>query len=139
MFWAELVSDSIGEQLVNVLSTGVFNMNSYMVYIAVALGTFSGLSTKHDRSIVHVWEYNEQLPLKQSQIHLRRVQDAFFGHFMCLYDKERPNKWVFDEAWNKVNEYGCMFVQFPNFTYLLVGCFKGEPYTLPRYPSDRII
>ena len=73
MFWAELVSDSICEQLVNVLSTGVFNINSYMVYIAAALVTFFGLSAKHDRSTVHVWEYYEQLPLKQSRIHFRRV------------------------------------------------------------------
>ena len=46
---------------------------------------------------------------------------------------------MFDEAWYKVNQYGCIIIQFPKFTYLRVGYFKGEPYTLPRYATDRII
>lgn len=28
---------------------------------------------------------------------------------------------------------------FPTFTYIWVGCFIGEPFMLPKYPSDKII
>ena len=82
----------------------------YMVYISTALGCLLGLSTKGDRSFVHIWEYYDQLPLKQNWIHYRRVRDAFFGHYMCLFDKELPNKRVSNEVWNKVNEYSWLHV-----------------------------
>ena len=38
-----------------------------------------------------------------------------------------------------MNQFGCIFLQFTTFTYLTVRYFKGEPYTLPRYPTNRII
>ena len=38
-----------------------------------------------------------------------------------------------------MNQYGCNFLQFPIFTYLRVGYFKGESYTLPRYATEQII
>lgn len=38
-----------------------------------------------------------------------------------------------------MNEYGCLFLQFPTFTYMRVGCYSGQPYMLPRYSTDKII
>ena len=114
-------------------------MNSYLVYIVAAMGFFSGLSTKGDRLQVPVWEYYDQITLANNKFHYKRVQDAFFGHYRCLFDKQLCIKRVFDATWEKVNQYGCIFLQFPTFTYLRVGYFKGEPYTLPRYATDRII
>lgn len=98
IFWGEMISDMLCEQLSQVVNTFTFYMNSYLVYIAASLGSFSGLSTKGDRSLVLVWEYFPQLVLKASRSHYRRVQDAFYGHFMCLFDKSLLNKRVSDEA-----------------------------------------
>ena len=56
-----------------------------------------------------------------------------------LIDKQLSIKRVFDVAWEKVNQYDYIFLQFPTFTYLRVGYFKGESYTLPRYAIDQII
>ena len=56
-----------------------------------------------------------------------------------LFDKQFSIKRVPDGALDKVNQYGCIFIQFPTFTYLRVGYFKEEPYTLPRYATDGII
>ena len=139
IFWGELISTALCQQICNVGTSVPFYMNSYLVYIAAAIGSFSGLSTKGDRLQVPVWEYYDQITLANSKYHYRRVQDAFFGHYRCLFDKQLCIKRVSDAAWEKVNQYGCIFLQFTTFTYLRVGYFKGEPYTLPRYATDRII
>lgn len=114
-------------------------MNSYLVYLAASLRHFPGLSTKGDRSLIPVWEYYDQLPLRPRRLHFRRVQDAFFGYFMCQFDRNLRNKRLSDEAWDKVSEYECLFLQFPTFTYMRIGCYDGQPYMLPRYPTDKII
>lgn len=105
-----------------------FHMNSYLVYIAAFMGSFSRLSTKGDQLQVPIWNYYDQITLTQSKYHYRRVQDAFFRHFKCQFDKLVIRR-VSDEAWNRVNQFGCIFLQFPTFTYLTVGYFKGAPYT----------
>lgn len=46
---------------------------------------------------------------------------------------------VYEAAWKKVNEYGCLVLQFPTFTYMRVGWFDDHPYMLTRYPTDKII
>lgn len=56
-----------------------------------------------------------------------------------MFDKDLHKKRALDEAWNVVNQYGCTFLQFPTFAYLRIRCFDGEPFMLPRYPSDIII
>lgn len=137
--WGEIISDALCEQLAVVPTTFTFYMNSYLVYIAASLRHFPGLSTKGDRMLVPVWEYYDQLPLRSSRSHFRRVRDAFFGHYLCQFDKNLKNKRVSDEAWEKVKEYGCLFLQFPTFTYMRVGCYGRQPYMLPWYPTYKII
>lgn len=58
---------------------------------------------------------------------------------MCMFNKNLYNRRVSNHAWEVVNEYGCMFLKFPTFTYLRVGCFNGEPFMLSRYPSNKIV
>lgn len=41
--------------------------------------------------------------------------------------------------YNRVSHFGCVFLQFPTFTYIRIGCFTIEPFILPRYPSDKIV
>lgn len=89
--------------------------------------------------MVPVGRYYEQNTLRTGRIHYRRLQDAFFGYCMCLFDKTLKNGRVSEEAWRKMNEYGYLFLHFPTFTYMRVGCFEDQPYMLPRYPTDQII
>lgn len=137
--WGEIISDILCEQLAAVPSTMMFYMNSYLVYIAASHRHFPGLSTKGDRSLIAVWDYYDQLPLRPNRFHYRRVQGAFFGHYMCLFDKTLKNRRVSYAAREKVSEYGFLFLQFPTFTYMRVGCYSGQPYMLPRYPTNKII
>lgn len=137
--WGEIISDALCEQLAAIPTTMTFYMSSYLVYLAASLRHFSGLSTKGDRSLIPVWEYYDQLPLRPSRLHFRRVQDAFFGYFICQFVKTLKNRRISNEAWERVNEYGCLFLQFLTFTYMRVGCYNGQPYILPRYSTDKII
>lgn len=84
-------------------------------------------------------EYYSHLIFKNSHNYFQRVNDAFFGYYMCVLNKNLYNRRVYDHAWEVVNQYGCMFLQFTTFTYLRVGCFNGEPFMLPRYPLDKIL
>ena len=61
-----------------------FYMNSYLVYIVAAMGSFFGLSSKVDRLQVPIWDYYDQITLANSKFHYRRVQDAFFQTFQVL-------------------------------------------------------
>ena len=108
-------------------------MNSYLVDITSSMGYVLGLSTKGDRLQVHVWENYKKNTLTNIKHHYMRVQDAFFGLFWCLFDNKFSVGRVSNDAWDKVNPYGCIFLQFLTFSYLRVGYFKGEPNTLPRY------
>ena len=94
----EKISDMTLEQLSQLFCSGTFYMNSYLVYIAIALGPISHLSTKDDCMTMPVWMYYNQLTLRSNHMHYRRVQDAFFVHYMCLFNKELPKKRVSDEA-----------------------------------------
>lgn len=87
IYWGEFISTALCEQLSHVGTSVPFYMNSYLVYIATAMGTFSGLSTRGDQSLVPIWEYHDQITFTQSKYHYRRVQDASFGHFRCLLIK----------------------------------------------------
>ena len=49
IFWGELISTALCEQLLNVGTSALFYMNSCLVYIVAAMGSFSGLSTKGNR------------------------------------------------------------------------------------------
>lgn len=91
-----MISDNLCEQLSQVSTTLTFYMNSYLVYIVA-----SGLSTNGDRSLIPVWEYYDQLTFRFNRVHYRRAQDAFFGHFMCLFDKTLKSKGVSEAAWRK--------------------------------------
>lgn len=53
------------------------------------------------------------------------------------FDPSLERRRVSDEAYMVVSKVGCIFLQFPTFTYLRVGCYTGCPYMLPRYPSDK--
>lgn len=114
-------------------------MTSYLVYATALMRHFLGLSTICDRSQVLVYNYFSQLTLSKSLHHFRRVNDAFFAHYICLFDKELHNERVSNEVWKVVSEYSWIFLQFPTFTYIRIGCFDREPFILPRYPSDKII
>lgn len=114
-------------------------MNSYLVHTIASMRLFSRLSIEGVKRNVLVWNFYKQLNLRPNQSHYRRVKDYLFGSFMCQFDKKLHNSRVSEVSWMKVNEYGCLFLQFPTFTYLVVGCFEGVPYVLPRYPTDKII
>ena len=63
-------------------------------------------------------------------------------HSLVIFGVYLINNWLSEEyqvKLDKVNDYGRIFIQFPTFTYLKVGYFKGKPYTLPRYATDKII
>ena len=110
IFWGELISIALYQQICNVGTSVPFYMNSYLVYIVATMGSFLGLSTKGDRLQVPIWEYCDQITLVNSKYHYRRVQDAFFGHYRCLFNKQLCIKRVSDVAWEKVNQYGCIFL-----------------------------
>lgn len=139
IFQGKQIADALCEQLTKVTTTLKFYMTSYLVYVATSMRHFPGLSTTSDRSQVPIYKYFSQLTLSKSVHHFRRVNDAFFTHYMCLFDKEIQNKRVSDEAWKVVSKHGCIFFQFPTFTYIKIGCFDREPFMLPRYPSNKII
>lgn len=96
IYWRDIISTRICEQLVHVKSSLSFHMNSYLAYIAATMGTFVGLSTKGDKVLVSIWSYYEQLTFIQSKHHYRRVQDAFYEHFKCRFDKELTTKRMLD-------------------------------------------
>lgn len=43
------------------------------------------------------------------------------------------------EAKDFIGKFGSWYIQFPRFTYLRVQGFKGCPYKLPRYPTNKMI
>lgn len=100
---------------------------------------YPGSSTKGDRRIVPVWEYYDQLTIKNQGNHYRRVNDAFFDVWKCIFDKGLYKRRISEAAYSRVSQFGCVFLQFPTFTYIWIGCFSGEPFILPRFPSDKII
>lgn len=122
--WGEIISDALCEQLAVVPTIMAFYMNSYLMYLAASLRHFLGLSTKGDHSLVPIWDYYDQLPLRPNRLHYRRIQDAFFGYFMCQFEETLKNRRVLDEAWERVNGYGYLFLQFPTFTYMRVGYYS---------------
>lgn len=132
------ISDEIHE-LINVPTTLKFYMTSYLVYAAVAMRQFPGLSTKGSRHTVPVYKFFYQLELKESLHHFTRVTDAFFVPQLFSFDPTLEKKRVSDEAYKVVSKVGCILLQFPTFTYLKVGCYTGCAYMFPKYPSDKWI
>ena len=61
VFWGELISTALCEQLLNVGTSTPFCMNSYIVYIDAAMRSFSRLSTKGDHLQMPIWEYYDQI------------------------------------------------------------------------------
>ena len=110
IFWGKLISTTLCQQIGNVGTSMPFYMNSYLVYITVAMGSFSSLSTKGDHLQIPIWDYYDQITLANSKFHYRRVQDAFFGHFRCLLNKQLSVKRVSNAAWEKVNQYNYIFI-----------------------------
>lgn len=114
-------------------------MTSYLVYAAASMRQYLGLSTKGERRLVPVWEYYDQLMIKNQGNHFRRVNDSFFAMWKCMFDKSLQKERLSKAAYNRVPHFGCVFLQFPTFTYIRIGCFSGEPFILPRYPFDKIV
>jgi hypothetical protein len=135
--WGAQISDEIHEKLIRVPTTLTFYMNSYLAYASAAIRQYQGLTIDGDRKLVPVYKLFPQITLKGIIKNFRRVSDALFAPIFCMFDPSLSKKIIFYEAWEVVNKYGCVFLQFPTFTYLKVGCFKGYPYILPRYPSDK--
>lgn len=135
--WGVQISDKIHEQLFNVHSTLKFYTTSYLVYVATTMRKYHGITTKGDRRYVSVHKYYSQITLRGSIRHFIRVNDDFFISFLCMFNPSLEKKRVSDEAWQVVNKYGCIFLQFPTFTYLRVGCYTGYPNLLPIYPSNK--
>ena len=71
IFWGELISIALCQQICNVGTSIPFYMNSYLVYIFAAMGSFSGPSTKGDRLQVPVWKYYDQITLANSKFHYK--------------------------------------------------------------------
>lgn len=137
--WGEHISDALCAHLKEVKVTLKFYMISYLVYEAASMRQYPGLSTKGDRRLVPVWEYYDQLTIKNQGSLYRRVNDAFFAVWKCMFDKGLQKRRISDAAYNRVSHFGCVFLQFPTFTYIRIGCFSGEPFILPRFPSDKIV
>lgn len=115
-------------------------MTSYLVYAIASMRQYPGFSTKDDRRLVPVWDNYYQLIIDNQRSHFRRVNDVAFVVWKCMFDKGLKKKKLLEAAYNyKVSFFGCVFLQFSNFTYICIGCFTGEPFMLPRYPSDKII
>lgn len=112
-------------------------MTSYLVYVVVAMRNFTSLSSEGDRGQVPIWKHYSQLTLKESLHHFRRVNDSFFDSYLCIFDRGLEKNGVSNESWEVVNQYGCMFLQFPTFTYLRIRCYDEQPFMLPRYPYDK--
>lgn len=85
--WGEQISDVLCAQLKEVKVTLKFYMTSYLVYVAASMKQYLGLSIKGDRRVVPVWEYYDQLTIKNQGNHYRRVIDAFFAVWKCIFDK----------------------------------------------------
>lgn len=137
--WGEQISDALCAQLKEVKTTLKFYMTSYLVNAAASMRQYPSLSTKSDKRLVHVWNYYDQLTIKNQGSHFRRVNDAFFFVWKCMFDKDLQKKRLSEATYNRVSHFGCVFLQFPTFTYIRIGCFTSEPFILSRYPSDKIV
>ena len=67
------------------------------MYIATALGTFLGLSIKGGHITMPAWKYFDQLTLRSSRMHYRRVQNASLG-IICYFNKDLPKKCMLEKA-----------------------------------------
>lgn len=116
--WGEQISDALCAQLKEVKVTLKLYMTSYLLYAAASMKQYPGLSTKGDRRLVPVREYYDQLTIKNQGSHFRRVNDAFFDVWKCMFDKILQKKRLSEVAYNRVSHFRCVFLQFPTFTYI---------------------
>lgn len=56
-----------------------------------------------------------------------------------MFEKKLEKIRVFDEDWEVVDQYGCMLLQVPSFTYLGIGCYDDQSFILLRCPSDKTV
>ncbi|KAH9320052.1 hypothetical protein KI387_021821 [Taxus chinensis] len=86
--WGEIISSTISEQLQQFATTGVFHMNSYVVYAAAAERDYPGLHRSGTWPQAKIYEYYQELKLENSIQHFAKINDVFFYHIMCML---RPN------------------------------------------------
>lgn len=72
---SEQISDVLCAQLKEVKITLKFYMTAYLVYATTSMKQYPGLSTKGDKRLVPVWEYYDQLTIKNQGNHFRRVNE----------------------------------------------------------------
>lgn len=56
-----------------------------------------------------------------------------------MFDKGLEKRRLLEATYNIVSFFGCVFLQFPTFTYIRMGFFTGEPFMMPRYPLDKMV
>jgi hypothetical protein len=97
------------------------------------------LKKNGDRRTKLLYKNYPHITYRGSINNFRGFNDAFFAPLLYMFYPAIEKESLSDEAWNVVKKYGYFFLQFPIFTYLKFGCFRGYLYVLPRYPSDKWI
>lgn len=136
----QIISDNIHDHLLKVVETKTLYMSSYVIYCVARMGQFSGLIPIVSMDDVldqkKVWEYYDQLELKASDNHFKRVNDAF------LY--VITNQLIGDvgfilsrEAMEFIEEWGYWFIQYPKSTYFRLFGYDIHPFKFPRCCGDK--
>lgn len=119
-----------------------FFFTSYVIWVVVRSGQFIGLQIKdklgEEEGQKAVWEYYTPLPVKESRLHYKRINDAFLFPIIIKLTGDTGFK-LRKEAMEIVKKWGCWFIRNSRSTYLRVSGFIGEPFLLPRYCTNRII
>lgn len=109
--------------------------------MAARFDQFTGLQTEgtlgEEKGHNSVWEYYTHLPLKESRLHYKRINDTFLFPIVIRLTSDTWFR-LRKEAMELVKKWGCWFIQNYRSTYLRVSGFTRELFLLPRYYTYRI-
>lgn len=113
-------------------------MSSYLFYILARTRDWHDFLNEPWVDGMKVYDYYPLLQQHKYVEHIVRWNGVFVGR-LAFELKGDVNKRMPVEAMELISIYENLFIQFPRFTYLLVGGFQGEPFKLPRYTFDNLV
>lgn len=85
-----------------------------------------------------MYEYYPHLQEKKYVENFMRWNDIFAGRLVHEF-QGNINKRLTTEVMEFITIYGSYFIQFPQFTYIRVGSFEGEPFRLSQFVLDSYV